>query len=93
MPITLPEEVRVLGSGLLGHELTLGAGSAAPAPLSCGCGLHHSEVPGFEMPQDKRGTSSQGQAYQRIGGKTPIIFILKQPCLCYEVGSKIHINH
>lgn len=39
MPITLPEEIRVLGSGLLCHELTLGAGSPAPAPLSCGCGL------------------------------------------------------
>lgn len=74
-----PEEVRVLGSGLLCHELTLGAGSPAPASLSCGCGLLwlHNEVPGFEMPQDKRGSSSQGQAYQMIGGKTPIIFILK----------------
>lgn len=87
IPLMLPEEVS--------HELTLGAGSPAPASLSCGCGLLwlHNEVSGFEMPQDKRGSSSQGQAYlpddQR---KNSHYFYIETPCLCYEVGSKSHIN-
>ena len=87
----LSEEVRVLGSGLPCHELTLGAGSPALASLSCGCGLLwlHNEVSGFEMPQDKRGSSSQGQAYLPDDRrKNSHYFYIETPCV---LASAAHI--
>lgn len=86
MPTMTPEKVRVLGSGLLGRELSLG-------------GLLYLvdrngtvKCQGFEMPQGKCRPSSRSQLYQITGGKTIIMFLSKEPCVYYEVGSILHIN-
>lgn len=90
-----PEKVGALGSGLLCHEQIVGrAGSLAWASLSCGCGLLYFTMKGqgFEMVQDRRGSSSQGQVYQIMGLKLPVFLYQKKPRICYEVRNKISIN-
>lgn len=90
-----PEKVGALGSGLLCREQIWGrAGSRAWASVSCGCGLLYftMKCQGFEMLQDRRGSSSQGQAYPLMGEKLPLFLYQKKPRICFEVRSKTRIS-